>query len=118
MDISRMYQTWQSKAPDCFRNPVFVAHDGERVVGFVEGRYSHGNEAHILEISKPVFIPGYEEKTYAGFLKTAFLAWVSTEFPDITHYRQGMFGDPQKIPAPPCAVGAPNATNTLDFNLG
>lgn len=114
-DMSRMYQTWQSDAPDFFRNPVFVAHDGERIVGFVEGRYGHGNEAYILEISEPVFIAGYEEELSAEFLKTAFWAWVSTKFPDITHYRQGMFGDLQKIPAPPCAVGAPNS---LDFNLG
>ena len=99
-DRSCIQQTWQSKAPNCFQNPVFVAHDGERLVGFVEGRYGHGNEAHILEISEPVFIAGYNSEQNRVLLKAAFLAWVSKEFPDITHYQQGILGKCQAMHRP------------------
>ena len=85
-------QTWQNKAPDCFSQPVFVAHDSERVVGFITGTYGHGEESYIFNISTHTFVSQYNKNLNGDLLKTAFLVWVSRKFSDITHYRAGFLG--------------------------
>lgn len=106
-DMQCIQQTWQSNAPDCSLNFVFVADNGEKIVGFVLGRSGHGQEAHIFQISKPVIITSHgdrqgdkNKKDKETCLKIAFLEWVSENFPDITHYREGGFLAPE-IPIPP-----------------
>lgn len=116
-DMPCIQQTWQSNAPDCYSNSVFVADNGEKIVGFVLGRCGHGKDAHIFQISEPVIIAAYNlviipsddnrqrdknKKDKETALKMAFLEWVSRNFPDMTHYREGGFFAPEiPIPRPP-----------------
>lgn len=126
-DIPCIQQTWQSNAPDCDSNFVFVEDNGEKIVGFVLGRRGHGKDAHIFQISEPVIIAPHNpvitpshgdrqrdrnKKDKENGLKIAFLEWVSENFPDITHYRERGFFAPE-IPIPPPKQEAQTADRDL-----